>query len=75
MLKTIQFKIEGMHCNSCVTLITMELADVQGVTGVMVDLKTGLGSATLTDGAVSESDVLAAVERAGYSASMVKALV
>lgn len=73
MLKNINFKVEGMHCNSCVTLITMELADVEGVTGVTVDLKTGLGSATLTESSVGESDVLAAVERAGYSASIVEA--
>lgn len=67
-MKTIQFKVEGMHCNSCVTLITMELGDMEGVTGVMVDLKTGLGSVTLTNGSLGESDVLTAIERAGYSA-------
>lgn len=72
MLKNINFKVDGMHCNSCVTLITMELAEVAGVTGVMVDLKTGLGSATLTASSAGESDVIAAVERAGYSASIVE---
>lgn len=72
MLKNMQFKVEGMHCNSCVTLITMELGDLEGVTGVMVDLKTGLGSATLTNDALGEADVISAVERAGYSASIVE---
>lgn len=72
-MKTIQFKVEGMHCNSCVTLITMELSNITGVTGVMVDLKTGLGSVTLTENTVGESDIISAIERAGYTASIVDA--
>lgn len=72
MLKNIHFKVAGMHCNSCVTLITMELSDVTGITGITLDLKTGLGSATLTESLLGEADVLSAVERAGYSASIVE---
>lgn len=71
-MKTIQFKVDGMHCNSCVSLITMELSDVSGITGVDIDLKTGLGSATLTESSVSESDILLAIERAGYDGRIVK---
>lgn len=72
MLKQVNFKVTGMHCNSCVTLINMELSEVAGVTGVVVDLKTGLGNATLTDEKTSESDIIAAIERAGYSASILR---
>lgn len=72
MLKQVNFKVTGMHCNSCVTLITMELSEIPGVTGVVVDLKTGIGNVTLTE-KISDGEILAAVERAGYSASIVKA--
>ena len=73
-MKTIKFSVSGMHCQSCAQLITMELSDVPGVTGVAVDLKSGMGSVTLTDEKLSVSDVTAAVERAGYKATIVSGL-
>ena len=70
-MKTIKFKVSGMHCGSCAQLITMELSEVPGITGVLVDQKSGLGSATLTTDDLTSNDVVMAVERAGYQATIV----
>lgn len=70
-MKTIKFKVSGMHCNSCVQLITMELSEVDGITGVTLDLKSGIGSATLTQENLSATDVSTAIERAGYKATII----
>lgn len=69
-MKTIKFKVTGMHCGSCAQLITMELSEVEGITGVMIDQTSGMGSATLIDDKLSSVDVVAAVERAGYKATI-----
>jgi len=49
----------------------MELAEVDGITGVMVNQKSGMGSATLTCDDLTANDVVAAVERAGYTATII----
>jgi copper chaperone CopZ len=33
-MNELKLKVEGMHCKSCETLVTEELADVSGVKGV-----------------------------------------
>ncbi len=73
-MKTIKFNVSGMHCQSCAQLITMELSDVDGITGVMIDQKSGMGSATLTRDDLTSNDVVLAVERAGYKATIVSGL-
>ena len=72
MTKNIKFTVSGMHCGSCAQHITMELSDVPGITDVVVDQKTGLGRAILTLETLTETDVIAAVERAGYKAEIVR---
>jgi copper chaperone CopZ len=71
MLKNVNFKVTGMHCGSCSQLITMELSDVEGITGVTVDQKSGIGSVTLTKESLTEHDVVLAIERAGYKGDII----
>lgn len=65
--QTTHITIKGMTCTSCETLIREELLTVAGVTGVQVHLKTR-DAVIESTGHVSGKEILAAVERAGYTA-------
>jgi copper chaperone len=61
-------KITGMNCQHCVRSATQALEAVPGVTGVQVDLASGLAQ---VDGAADPAALVAAVQSAGYSAEPV----
>lgn len=59
------FTISGMTCGHCVAAVTEELAKLDGVTAVDVDLESGV--ATLQSAApLDAAAVAAAVDEAGY---------
>lgn len=58
-------KIIGMTCQHCVRAATQALEAVPGVTGVQIDLATGLAR---VEGAADPAALIAAVQGAGYSA-------
>ncbi|MBU1438732.1 MAG: heavy-metal-associated domain-containing protein [Gammaproteobacteria bacterium] len=60
------FNIKGMSCKSCVGRVEKALTAVTGVEQVQVDLAAK--TATVT-GTASESDLLNAIQQAGYQAS------
>lgn len=68
MSETTKINVQGMTCGHCVAAVTNELTKVDGVTGVEVDLDTGTVDIT-SDGPLSDSDVHAAIEEAGYEMS------
>ena len=57
--------VTGMTCQHCVASVTEEVQEIAGVTDVSVDLATGSLRVT-SDQPLSEADVQAAVEEAGY---------
>ncbi|MET0838914.1 MAG: heavy metal-associated domain-containing protein [Marmoricola sp.] len=57
--------VTGMTCQHCVASVTEEVQEIEGVTDVRVDLATGSVSVT-SDRPLSDADVRAAVEEAGY---------
>jgi copper chaperone len=59
------YTVTGMTCGHCVASVTEEINEIDGVTGVAVDLPTGAVTVTST-GPVDGTDVRAAVEEAGY---------
>jgi len=63
--QTDQFNVTGMTCGHCAASVTEEISEISGVTDVQVDLATGAVSVT-SDQPLSEADVKAAVEDAGY---------
>ena len=65
---TINASVTGMTCQHCVASVTEEVQEIAGVTEVRVDLATGALSVT-SDQPLSEADVRAAVEEAGYQLS------
>jgi len=70
MEKGLKLSIAGMHCEACVRRVT---AALQGVKGVEVD-SVGVGSAeaTFDPDQASVEEILSAVNRIGFSASIAK---
>lgn len=59
-----EYTVQGMTCQHCVASVSEELAEVEGVDGVDVDLATGRVS--VTGEGFSDDEVRAAVREAGY---------
>ena len=63
-----EFLVSGMTCNHCVSSITEELSELDGVHDVRVDLNVG-GASTVTvasDAVLGADAVRAAITEAGY---------
>lgn len=65
---TSSYGVTGMTCNHCVTSVTEELSELNGVSSVAVDLQAdGVSRVTVVSAAPLESAaVAAAVSEAGY---------
>ena len=59
------YTVTGMTCEHCVASVTEEVSEIDGVTGVEVDLASG-GVTVTSDQPVSDTAVKDAVEEAGY---------
>ncbi len=59
------YTVVGMTCGHCVTSVTEEISEIDGVTEVEVDLPTGAVTVT-ADRPVNDARVRTAVEEAGY---------
>ena len=66
-MSKIEISIEGMTCGHCAMSVTNELATLEGVSNVQVDHSAG--TATVEVEGVSEDQLSAAVEEAGYQAT------
>ena len=60
------FTVTGMTCAHCRRAVTEEIAAVDGVVSVAVDLATGTVTVT-ADRPVDRADISAAVDEAGYA--------
>ncbi|MEN3267491.1 heavy-metal-associated domain-containing protein [Pseudonocardia sp.] len=59
------YTVTGMTCGHCVSSVTEEISEVDGVTDVAVDLPTGAVTVTSAQ-PVDDADIRTAVEEAGY---------
>lgn len=59
------YTVTGMTCEHCVRSVTEEITEIDGVTGVTVDLPTGTVTVT-TLTKIDDVEVRSAVEEAGY---------
>lgn len=59
------YTVTGMTCEHCVSSVTEEVGEIDGVTDVVVDLPTGAVTVTST-APLDDARVRAAVEEAGY---------
>jgi len=60
------FKIEGMHCNSCVMLIDIELEEIDGVKRTKSSYQKGRSEVEFDESKVKERQIIEAIEKAGY---------
>lgn len=70
MKQSIELKISGMHCSSCEKIIAAELEELSGVSGIKIDHRAGQASLALDTARTSIDEVLEAVKRAGYQATV-----
>ncbi|AEF40488.1 heavy-metal-associated domain-containing protein [Hoyosella subflava] len=63
---TTTITVKGMTCGHCESAVRSEIADVDGVTSVDVDLPSGAVTIT-SDHELDEAAVRAAVDEAGYT--------
>jgi copper chaperone len=68
MSQTASYTVTGMTCDHCVASVREEISEIEGVANVDVDLASGAVTVTSTQ-PLTEADVRAAVEEAGYSLS------
>ena len=59
------YSVRGMTCGHCVTAVTTELGQLDGVTDVDVDLEAGTATVTSTQ-PLDPGAVNVAVQEAGY---------
>ncbi|MEU5260101.1 heavy metal-associated domain-containing protein [Amycolatopsis sp. NPDC021455] len=59
------YTVTGMTCDHCVRSVTEEIGEIDGVTGVVVDLPTGKVTVTSSKD-LDVADVRGAVKEAGY---------
>lgn len=64
-MTTATYVVTGMTCGHCVAAVTKEIEGIPGVEHVEVSLDSALAVVT---GPATETDVMAAVAEAGYSA-------
>ncbi|MEV6235752.1 heavy-metal-associated domain-containing protein [Lentzea sp. NPDC051838] len=60
------FTVSGMTCGHCVSSVTEEISQIDGVQNVAVELDSGKVTVTSAQ-PVTENDVRAAVTEAGYT--------
>lgn len=70
MIQPLTLKINGMHCQSCELLTKDELSQLQGISDIKVSYKDGLANLTLDTQVNSETEVIEAIKRAGYEATI-----
>ncbi|GIH49872.1 heavy-metal-associated domain-containing protein [Microbispora rosea] len=64
-MTTATYTVTGMTCGHCVSSVKEEIGEVPGVTGVEVELATGLVTVE-SDSPLDTATIRAAVEEAGY---------
>ena len=62
-----EYQVTGMTCGHCEMSIREEVSEIAGVEGIEVSAQTGKLIVT-GEGEIDDTQVLAAVEEAGYSA-------
>ena len=69
-VRTAMLEIRGMTCEACANRVRGELEKVPGVNGAVVEYPEGRAIVELGDPGVTDIQLLAAVERTGYTASI-----
>ena len=69
-MANVKLRVTGMTCGHCQAKVEQALKGVHGVYSAIVDLQDGEAEVDFNDDAVTTTQLVAAVERAGYSARL-----
>ena len=69
-MANVKLRVTGMTCGHCQMKVEQALRGVNGVYSAIVDLQDGEAEVDFNDDAVTTAQLVAAVERAGYSARL-----
>ncbi len=72
MKKTINIKIDGMTCASCVLHVENDIKDMQGVYSAVVNLPLKRGDVSFDDEVTSEKDIVKVIKNAGFKATLIE---
>ena len=70
-MKRINLSISGMHCQSCVTLISKKLGKTDGIKYQNVNLTTEKAAVEFDEAIVSEDKIINLINSLGYKAYVV----
>lgn len=65
-MEKVEFKVEGLHCDGCVTSVTRMLTAIAGVESVDVSLAEDKANVEFDPARAGLADFKRAVERAGF---------
>lgn len=69
-MANVKLRVTGMTCGHCQMKVEQALRGVNGVYSAIVDLQDGEAEVDFNDDAVTTTQLVAAVERAGYAARL-----
>ncbi len=67
---TVKLKTTGMHCQSCSMLIEMTVGDLDGVSEVKSDYRTGETDVTFDPERIDTEQIVDEIRKAGYGAEV-----
>lgn len=67
---TVKLKTTGMHCPSCSMLIEMSVGDLEGVSDVHSDHRTGETEVTYDTDKLGTDRIVDEIRKAGYGAEV-----
>jgi len=62
----LKLRVDGMHCQSCVSMIRKAVRRVPGINSVSIDLESGVVEAVCDSSGVRSKAVTEAIQRMGY---------
>jgi Cu+-exporting ATPase len=65
----VEITLSGMVCDSCVQAITHEVARLEGVQSVEVDLASSTAVVVYAEGSVDPAELAQTIEALGYAAT------
>ena len=69
-MANVKLRVTGMTCGHCQMKVEQALRGVNGVYSAIVDLQDGEAEVDFNDDAVTTGQLVAAVERVGYTARL-----
>ena len=61
------FKISGMHCASCASIIDLDLEDLKGIKSAKTNYAKSELSVEYDEKLVSEKEIVESIKKSGYS--------